>query len=173
MKLNKREKYAIYVAAGFLGLFIVLQFVVFPMIDKRDRLTKTLQVKLKTIEEMLALKSEYDTIVKQADLSKVRFANRKKGFTLFSFLDELAGDTGIKNNITYMKPSTSAQKDSALKISLVEMKLQAVTLRQLTAYLYRVETSANIVFIKRISVSKTDRPAGSVNAILQVETYEI
>lgn len=171
--LNKREKYAIGAAAAFICLFIIVQFVLFPMIDKRDRLHRLINVKTKTIEEMLALKSEYDAVVTDINFSKSRLAKRQKGFALFSFLDELAGETGIKNKIKYMKPSSTSQKDGPLKLSLVEMKLEAVTLKQLTAYLYRVETSENTVFVKRISISKADKPPGTIDAVLQVETYEI
>lgn len=171
--LNKREKYAIGAAAAFLCLFIIVQFVLVPIIDKRDRLNRLINVKTKTIAEMLTLKSEYDTVVTHINLSKNRLAKRQKGFTLFSFLDILAGETGIKNKIKYMKPSSTSQKDGPLKLSLVEMKLEAVTLKQLTAYLHRVETSENTVFVKRISISKADKPPGTIDAVLQVETYEI
>ena len=172
-KLNKREKYAIGAAAAFICLFIFIQFVLFPMIDKRDRLRRMIAVKTKTIEDMLALKSEYVTVVTHINFSKNRLTKRQKGFTLFSFLDELAGKSGIKNKIKYMKPSSTSQKDGSIKLSLVEMKLEAVTLKQLTTYLYRVETSENTVFVKRIAISKADKPPGSINAVLRVETYEI
>ena len=171
--LNKREKYAIGSAAALICLFIIIQFVLFPMIDKRDRLRRLIDIETKTIEEMIVLKSEYDTVVKNINFSKNRLAKRKKGFTLFSYLDELAGETGIKNKIKYMKPSRTSQKDGSVILSLVEMKLEAVTLKQLTAYLYRVETSENTVLVKRIAISKADKPPGSIDAVLQVETYEI
>jgi len=172
-KLNKREKYAIGAAAAFLCLFIMVQFIFFPMIDKRDRLRRLIEIKTKTIEDMLTLKSEYDTAVTQINFSKDRLAKRQKGFTLFSFLDVLAGETGIKNKIKYMKPSSTSQKDGSIKLSLVEMKLEAVTLKQLAAYLYRVETSENTVVVKRLAISKADKPQGTIDAVMQVETYEI
>ncbi len=107
MKLSKREKYSIYAAIGFICLFIVLQLILFPLMDKRSRIQRTLQVKTKILEEMFSLKLEYDIIRKKADLLETRLAGRKKGFTLFSFLDRLAGEAGIKDRIAYMKPSTS------------------------------------------------------------------
>ena len=172
MKLKKREKYSIYVAVSFICLFVLIQFIVFPFFDKKTRLERTIQVKTKILEDMTALKSEYDTIRKKADLSKTRFGKREKGFTLFSFLDKLAGEAGIKDHIAYMKPSTSAQKNSQHKMSMVEMKLQRVTLDQLTSYLHMIETSKNMVNIKRISISKTGRQEKFINAVLQVETFE-
>lgn len=171
-KLTKRERYSILAASGVILLFVVLQFVVLPVFDKRERLGRSLRVKEKHLEEMIALKSEHNAIVQRSDLSDSYFDNREKGFTLFSFLDRLSGRAGIKDHITYMKPSTTVQKNSSYKISRVEMKLQGLTLQQLTAYLHMVETSENRVTVKRLSISKTGKQEGFVNAVLQVETFE-
>lgn len=172
-KLSRRERYSIYGVCCIVCLFVLVRLVIFPTVDKRQHLRRAFQVKTKILEEMIALKSEYDAINTEADLSKVRFAKREKGFTLFSFLDKLSGEAGIKNNITYMKPSTSVQKNSPYKISLVEMKIQGLTLEQLAVYLHMVETSENIVNIKRLSISKKHKQEGFIDAVLQVETFEI
>ncbi len=171
-KLTKREKYAIYALSGAIFLFILIQFVVFPSIDKRKRLKRTLQVKEDALLEMISLKSDYDAIEKRTNLAKVHFKNREKGFTLFSFLDRLTGKARIKEYVTYMKPSTTVQKNNSFKISQVEMKFKGLTLKQLTTYLHMVETSKNIVHIKRLSISKTGKQEGFVDAVLQVETVE-
>lgn len=171
-KLTKRERYSIYALSGAILLFILFQFFIFPSIDKGKRLERALQVKADALDEMIALKSEYGAIEKRSQLSRVRFGNREKGFTLFSFLDSLTGQARIKERVTYMKPSTTDQKDSAYKISQVEMKLQGLTLQQLTTYLHMVETSKNMVFIKRLSITKTGKQEGFIDAVLQVETVE-
>ena len=172
IKLTKREKYAIYAASGIICLFVIILFTVFPTIDKIEQQERALQVKTKMLEEMVALKSEYDAIKKNTDVSKVQFARRERGFTLFSFLDKLSGEAGIKDHIAYMKPSTSVQKNSPYKISKVEMKLQGLTMQQLTSYLHMVETSKNMVRIKKLSISKTGKQEGFIDAVLQVETSE-
>lgn len=171
-KLTKREKYAVYALSGAILLFILIQFIVFPSIDKRKRLKRTLQVKEDALLEMIALKSDYEAIEKRTNLAKVRFENREKGFTLFSFLDRLTGKARIKEYVTYMKPSTTVQKNNSYKISQVEMKFKGLTLKQLTAYLHMVETSKNMVHIKRLSISKTGKQEGFIDAVLQVETVE-
>ncbi len=173
MKLSKREKYSISAAIGFICLFIVLQLILFPLMDKRSRIQRTLQVKTKILEEMFSLKLEYDIIRKKADLLETRLAGRKKGFTLFSFLDRLAGEAGIKDRIAYMKPSTSTTTNGRYKISSVEMKLESISLEELVTYLYKTEISKNLVNIKRISISKTGTEGEFLNAILHVETFEI
>ena len=170
--MTKREKYAIYALSGAILLFILIQFIVFPSIDKRKRLKRTLQVKEDALLEMIALKSDYDAIEKRTNLAKERFENREKGFTLFSFLDRLTGKARIKEYVTYMKPSTTVQKDNPYKISQVEMKLKGLTLEQLTTFLHMVETSKNVVYVKRLSISKTGEQESFVDVVLQVETVE-
>ena len=171
-KLTRREKYSLYALSSVICLFVVFQFLVFPSLDKRERLKRTLQTKTDILEKMTALQSEYNTIKKRTELSKSRFAGRDTGFTLFSFLDKLTGKAGIRNHVTYMKPSTSVQKNSPFKISQVEMKLQGLTLQQLNSYLYMVETSKNMINIKRLSISKTGKIENLIDAVLQVETAE-
>jgi general secretion pathway protein M len=173
MKLNRREKYAVIAAGFFICLFIVMKLLVFPFMEKKERLEKSLQAKTKMLTEMLVLQSEYNDLKKNAELSKIRFAQRPPGFTLFSFLDRLAGEVGIKQNISYMKPSKSDQKDSQFKLSAVEMKIQGINMKQLTPYLYMIETSKNSVFIRRISITKKgEGEEGFIDVVLQVETYE-
>lgn len=121
---------------------------------------------------MQILKTEYETLNRQNDLSKINFNRRDRGFTLFSFLDRLSGQAGIKDHITYMKPSTAGSKDNAYKLSQVELKLKAVNLKQLASYLYMIETSKNMIFVKRLSVTQSSKPEGFIDVIMQVETYE-
>ena len=172
-KLNKRERYGIMVAAGVVGIFIIAIFIVQPLISKTDRLRKNLQNKALELEQMRQLQSEYASLTQTTKISKSKFLGRQKGFTLFSFLDRLAGDAGIKDRISYMKPSKKVQKNSPYKISRVEMKLQSITKAQLVPFLHRVETSRNQVTINRISISKTKKPEGYITVVLQVETIEL
>lgn len=173
MKISKREKLFIGAAVAFILLFVVIQYGVTPFLNNKKRMTALLHAKGIQLQQMHQMKDEYDALLKQIEESKKRFAQREKGFALFSFLDRLAGESKIKENITYMKPSKSTQKDSPYIISSVEMKLQAINMKQLTSYLHMVETSKNFVYVRRISISQTNKPEGFINVILQVETYEI
>ena len=171
-KLTQREQYSILAVSGVLVLLIGLQFLVRPVFDKRQRLGRALRVKENILAKMIALKSEHAAIRQQSDVSKSYLANREKGFTLFAFLDRLSDEAGLKDHITYMKPSTTVPKNSPYKVSQVEMKFQSLTLQQLTTYLYMIETSKNMVNIKRLAISKTGSQAGYINVVLQAETLE-
>jgi general secretion pathway protein M len=171
-KLNRREKNIVYGAACLLGLLLIIQFVITPFFDNRRQLQKTLQSKIVELEEMQRIQAEFQLLKGKLQLSQARYSQREKGFTLFSFLDQLAGQAGIKDRISYMKPSKAVQKDSNYSLSRVEMKLDDISLQQLTTYLYGVETSKNMVLVKKLSISKKEKNQGLIDVILQVETVE-
>ena len=173
LQINKREKIAIWIGAGVIGLFLLLQLIINPFFAGRQRLYRQIDVQTKTLQEMRTLQLEYASIQDKADDVRASVAARKTGFTLFSFLDTLAGQTGLKDRIAYMKPSTSTQPDLPYRMTTVETKLQAITLKQLLNYIYRIETSRNMVKLARLSITKTGKQAGTIDAVLLVETFEL
>ena len=96
---------------------------------------------------------------------------RKKGFTLYSFLERAAGEAEVKDHIKYIKPSASKGK-GPYKESMIEMELNAITLNQLVGYLYRIESPENVMKIKRISITENKKGPGYIDAILQVLTFQ-
>ena len=171
--LNRRERYGVMVAAAVIALFLIAVLIVEPFLSRTAAMRNSLQAKADMLGEMQKLQFEYNAMKQQATVSKSRFQGRQKGFSLYSFMDRLAGESGIKDQITRMKPTVSVQKDSPYKLSRVEMKLEAVTLEQLTNYLYGVETSRNMVNIKKISITKNNKTQGLLTVVLQAETVEL
>lgn len=173
LKLNKRERYAVLLAGGIITLFLVLQLIVFPFIEKMDRQKRVLAVKTGQLKEIQVLKAEFEAVKQEADRSRRIISQRQGGFTLFSFLDRLAGETGLKENIAYMKPSTASQDNSPFKLSVVETKLQSVTMEQLTQYLYKIETSPNMVRLKRLSITRKGKEQAYLDAVLLAEAFQM
>lgn len=170
--LNRREKYIIYGAGCLIALLIIIHFVITPFIENKNQMQRNLQTKKAELEEMRRLQAEYNALKQKLQLSQTGIGKREKGFTLYSFMNQLAGQAGIKDRISYMKPTNTVQKNSNYKLSRVEMKLDGVTLEQLTGYLYGIETSTNMVIVKKLSISKKEKNDSLVNVILQVETVE-
>jgi general secretion pathway protein M len=172
LNLNQREKLAVGGGIVFLAVFFLLQWIVFPVFEKREALRRQVTEKQEMLLDMQLLRAEYLDLKDKMDASRQGLQNRPANFTLFSFLDQLAGDTNLKEHIAYMKPSTAVKEDSGLKISRVELKLQDVTMKDLTAYLFKVETSPNLVMVKRLSINRTGKDSGLVTAVIQAETFE-
>ncbi|MBR9987365.1 MAG: hypothetical protein KFF68_15790 [Desulfosarcina sp.] len=173
IKLNRREKIGVAAAAAAIVIFLVLQILVFPLFEKNAQLSRTLATRQQEREEILLLQTEYLKTAEKAQAAERHLKRRKQGFTLFSFLETLAGQTGVKSHIAYMRPTTTSQKDSTYRLSMVEMKLQEITMSQFLAYLHGIETSMDMIAIKRLSISKGEQKADLINTVFQVETLEM
>ena len=171
-KLNKREKYIILGVCTVLVLFVVVQVIVRPLFARNDRLQNQLRAQTAALAEMQKMRVAYEGLRAATQMSTARFDQRGQGFTLYKFMNRLAGETGIKENIKSMKPTTTEQKNSRYKVSRVDMRPESITLAQLTDYLHRLETSANMINIKKMSITKKEDKEGLLTAILQVETLE-
>ena len=173
ISLQRREKMAVTAVAVALGVFLLLQIVVFPVFDRDDELRRQIKTKTQDLQQMRDLQAEYASLSRYSTNVEDGIKKRPGDFTLFSFIDKLAGSSGIKGNIAYMKPSSSNLKNSSYSLSTVEIKLNALTMEQLTAFLYGIEESANMVWIRRLSISKSDNNQSLLNSVLQVETFEL
>ena len=171
MRLARRERYLVSLAACCIAIFLVFQFLVFPFFENRRRIQRGLKAKEKGLEEIMKLKADYQAYQKGSQNIQQALAKRKAGFTLFSFLEKAAGEAEVKARIKYMKPSVSSGT-GPYKESMVEMKLEIITLPQLVGYLYRIESPDDLVSIKRISISENKKEQGYLDAILQVITFQ-
>ncbi len=171
MRLLRREKLFVSSAVIFTGMFFLFHFLVFPFFEARARIKRGIRAKERGLRQIAALSSEYKKYSRGSRGVEDVLSRRNEGFTLFSFLEKAAGDAGVKTYIKYMKPSASGGVGN-YKESLVEMKLEEITLQKLVDYLYRIESPENAVSIKRFSIKKNKKNPGSLDAILQVLTFE-
>jgi len=172
-RLNKREKYIVYGALGILAALVIYQVIINPFFEGKTQMKNNLERKRAMVAEMQQWQSDYQALAQNAQANEERFARRNKGFSLYSFLSKMTIQAGIKDRLTYMRPTKTVQKNSDYRISRVEMKLDGVGLEQLVNYLYAVETSDNIVEITKLAITKKDKELGLISVVMQVEAIEI
>ena len=170
MNLAQREKRLITAAVSVIGVVLLLQVIIFPFMERRERSLRKIEAKQDALQEMVSLSAEYSRFTKDALGARERLAGRQKNFTLFSFLEKAAGSTNIKTHIKYMKPSESSGKGPFTE-SLVEMKLERVSLEQLAGYLQRIESPKDVVSVRRISIQSNKADTGFLDAVIQVLTF--
>ncbi len=171
MKLAKREKYLVTLAGGVIFLLLIHNFLIGPFFDEKKRLRTGVTAKEVALEKIVMQSTEYSTLKKgDQGLHKI-LAKRKRGFTLFSLLEQEAAESDIKGHIKYMKPTTS-KGTNQYKESMVEMKLEGITLNQLVGYLHRIESPKDAISIKRISIKENKKGTGYIDAVLKVLTFQ-
>lgn len=169
IKLARREKLVVCGGACLVGLFLILNLVVFPVLSGKKNLQRSIEVDQQRLKEIVTLSAEYKALKGDSGGIGKQLTARGKDFTLFSLLERLATQGGLKDRIKYIKPSTS-QAQGQYHISSVEMQFERITMHQLFKYLHQVEEPGNVVRIKRLSIKKHKEQSGYVDATLQVST---
>ncbi|WP_028583027.1 type II secretion system protein GspM [Desulfogranum mediterraneum] len=170
-RLSKREKVAVSCALLALLLFVLLQLFLFPLLEKRGRLQGAISSREKQLAEMVELEQRYqDFSRKNQSLAKL-LEQRDKGFSLFSFVESSAADSGVKGNIAYMKPAEISDNE-LLEQSFVEMKLQAISIVQLVSFLEKIESPRQVVGIRRVSIQENSKAEGTLDVTVQIVSVD-
>ncbi len=163
--LARREQSAVIIALTAVLAYLLVQFVYFPMNHRLNRLELSVQSKENDL-------SELKTIVAQFKRFEVNKENKGKTgeepFNLFSVLEKLATKSGLMDKIDYMKPRI-IQLDGLRNEKWVEVKLSQITMKELTGYLYNLQSFGRGVYIKRLSARKD---GDYLNLVLQPAVVE-
>lgn len=94
---------------------------------------------------------DFKSIRREADR---RLQQKGRDFSLFAFLDGVAGAVGINGKIQYIKPLSQTEAERAIKTNGIEMGLDQITMKELLNFLYRVEYSGKLMCVRRIQIQK-------------------
>jgi type II secretory pathway component PulM len=170
-QLTRRQKTT--VAAGFAVTVAVLfaQFAVLPYLEARQQVRSAIAANQKALREMTLLAAEYDILRKRSEMIRRAIERRPAGFALLSYLDRRAGDAAVKGNVRSMTALKSVPAGD-YEEAAVEMKLDKLTIKQLTDFFYLVESPGEMIRIRRISLSKMKESPEYLAALIQVSTYQ-
>ena len=170
--LDARERRVLLGGILFVLCFFVFQLVIMPFWNARTSLELSIARKSAELVKIRQLQEEYQQLKVQEGGIRAKIMKRSPGFTLFTFLDKQVTKAQVKKQIKYMKPSTLEGNDN-LGESMVEMKLQRTTLKDLVSFLLLVESEENVVSIRRISIQESGKEQGYLDVILQIRTFEL
>lgn len=169
--LSTREKLVVGGGLAFVVCFIILQLAIVPFLDARSDLRSSIARKTGELATIRELQLEHRNLKNEEGTIQARIQQRERGFTLFTFLDQQAEKAQVKKQIMYMKPST-VEGDTGYVETMVELKLQQVSLAALVNFLQLVESEQQVVFIRRISIQESGSVQGELDSILQIVTFE-
>lgn len=170
-KLDAKQKKLVAGMAIFVVIALLLEIAVFPFRDAREKLSKAITVNQKRLDEINELSKEFSAL--EAKTAAIRRITAMHGtdFTLFSYLERRATLTNVRGRIKYMNSSRGVQSP-LFEESLIDMKLEKITIKQLVDFLYAVESPADLVRIKKITVSKMKESPEYLSAQLQVSSLQ-
>jgi general secretion pathway protein M len=170
-QLTKDQKRNVIAGLALVAGALLVQFAVVPWFEARQRVAGAIAGSEKVIRELASLGAEYGVLRQRSEEIKKVVKRRPPEFALFSYLEKRAGDAGVKANIRAMNPLKSVPME-AYEETAVEMKLDKLTMKQLTDFLYLVESREDLVRIRKMTIGKMKDSPEYLTAVFQVFTYQ-
>jgi general secretion pathway protein M len=170
-QLTKSQKDMVKGGLIFVGAVLLIQFAVVPYFDARWNVRNAIAASEKSLRELGVLGAEYDVLSRRSEDIRRMSAKRPPDFALFSYLEKRAGDAGVKANIRSMNPLKSSPS-GAYEETAVEMKMDKLTMKQLTDFLYLVESKEEMIRVGKISIVKMKESPEYLSLLIQVSTYQ-
>lgn len=148
--LQARERMFIGGAGAALVLFLIFKLTIDPTLKRSAEVDRQIVAAQRQLNELRTMQQEYQR-QKNVVTSINTQLKRQPNFAIFSRLEELAGQTGIRGKIIHMKPTVSTPSEVYNEES-VEVKMEGITLEQLVSYLQLVENSPQLLKIKRLEM---------------------
>lgn len=168
--LTTRER---YVLAGT-GLFVIV-LIAFLAVDhvvqKYREMDESIIARKEDLKRVIRLRDEYRSVHRELESIRSRLDKKEAGFSLLSFLENLANEQNIRDNIASFKPDKKALNETYRELT-VDLVIDNITLPQLVEFIYKIENSGHLVKVKRFRVkARFDNP-DLLNATFQVSTFE-
>lgn len=168
--LAKRERYLVIGVACFLGIILLFELLISPFFENRAKMQRGVERNEAYLREVMDLSAEYEAKKRVSQDMAQALNRRKKGFSLYTYLDQAAKKTGINKHVKSMLPSTKSE--GLFKESTVDMDLEAVTGAQLKVFLYEIESPEDLISIKRMNVKQNGKQDGYLDVSFLALTLE-
>jgi type II secretory pathway component PulM len=171
-RLSRSQRYIAIGGGIALLVAILLELIVFPVQDAHKRAQSALRSNQRILKEIVPLSAEYRRL--KQDLAQIEglVAARPVSFNLFSHVERKTGEAAVKPLVKSMNPIRTAALVGPYEETAVDIKIETITLKQLVSFLYLVESPAELVRVKSLTVTRSKEKAGYLNAALQVVAYE-
>jgi len=169
-KLNTKQRYLVALGAAAVAAVLIFELVVFPLWNARVKMKKSIIVSSQRLEEMIRIDADFAVQDAQISRIKERLARRRADFTLYAYLEKKAIAARVKGSIKQMNSAQGA-KSPFFQETLIDLRLEKITIRQLADFLYQVETPAELVRVKRITINKMKESPDYLSAQLLIASY--
>ena len=135
MKLEQRDKKTLIIGGITAAIILFTVFVVSPLTSDLARKRELLPKKERDLVEMRVLKDQY--LEMQKRLQQAQAAAAKRG-PLLTEIENITKRANLASKMVSLKPQEGVQTEE-FKESIVEIRLDSITLYDIVNYLYQLE----------------------------------
>jgi len=173
MQSSRREKQMLIGALVILALFVGFRLIVKPAADRLGTLGRVVPEKEAELALLRSKSQEYLTLEKELGDMREGIAGRRSDFRLLSFLEAIERECGLTRNVASMKPDTIASPEDTYVETRIEVKLENVSLRQITDFLLRIETSEAPIGVNALRIRTAAKSATLLDATVHLASLTL
>lgn len=168
--LSPRVK-LIAASAVIVALLILLAAVLIPYREGVRMAESRIASQQLQLEEVRRLRIEHRRLQQALAAAERRFEATTRGFSLFSFVEEVTNRTGVRENLVSMRPQPT-QLHGGFKEESVEIRLERVQLEQLVRLLHAMEAADVLLNMKSMRVKPRFDNRLQLDTILLVSYFQ-
>jgi general secretion pathway protein M len=167
-RLSPRERTLVGMGGGLLLVGMLYTLIWEPLDSGRTALAKRIQTRQHDVVEMQHMREEYLELLNQYELRQKIIEKADPKFSLFPHIEATVGQVVGREKIASMNPQNKDVGGGAYREESVEIKLNGVTLEQLTDLMYRIEKGAQPLRLTRLQVKKRVREPQNFDVVATV-----
>lgn len=171
MKLTRREKTSLAIAALALVLASFYIWLLRPIQTRMAYLSQSIPRKERELKELALLRNQYLSLLEKKRGMEAKLSQGAQGFSVFSFLEREAARLKIQDKIASMRPYTLPAK-AGYKGSGVELKIEAISLKELVQSLYQIENGPQPIRVEYMRIRIDPGGKNLLDVTLRVLVYE-
>ncbi|MBE0596322.1 MAG: type II secretion system protein M [Desulfuromonadales bacterium] len=168
-QINPRERLALIVGALVVLMTVLVMGVILPYRAAMANLDTRIASRQQQAQEIQSLRQEYLLLQRQLAEAEARAA-KSRDFSLFSFIENTAGQVAGRENLVYMRPQVGATQDG-IREEAVEVKLEKVQLDQLIRFLHALESTDAYLQVKNLRVRTRFDNRAQIDAVMTISMF--
>jgi len=154
MTLGKREKAVLFVGAPAAVVIVLYTFAFAPHLDMLNSVSQVLPEKRRELQEVKKIVMEQKVTETEIAELKEAIEKRGKGFDLGGFVSSTASALKLKERCQVRLVPQRPKAGVPYLPSSVDVSLEGVTLKELTDFLYRVDTADKLLNVDSITIAQ-------------------
>jgi len=167
IRLTRRERILAIALAVLAGGWALFAIAVKPAIERTKTLRRVTGEKQDELEKLRARSNEYISLHNNLDKIRTRIASQEKGFELLPFLETLIRKQDLSQKVATMKQQV-LKAGAGHSETIVEIRLENLTLKQLVDFLRNVESSNVLAKTKSLYIKKDPTNPELLDSVVEI-----
>jgi hypothetical protein len=172
IRLKQREKILAVLFAAFAASWAVFAIAVSPALERMRTLNRVIPDKQNQLYQLAESSSQYIELRDSLDKLHTDIDSQPSDFKLLPYLESLVKQCGLSERVETMTQQV-AQIDGDYYETVVEIKLQQLSLRQLIDLLTKAEASDAVVATKSLYITKSPTNKDLLDSIVEIHSADL